>query len=196
MARSVASLSLLLPMVESGPDQFRISSQYFSRIPWRTDVLLTPRGLDQLDSVPILQASEVSNDSLTLLSILQSYLSLIKEQERRFQLSVHFEGMQKVELLHSFCISGFIPNEGDTLIKELLKYRILDNFAHVYHISPKNTTRKKEAVPFVDKFVRPLMISYPIRVLKAQLRGMRRWETGPKSSMQQRQPCVPTTYCL
>jgi hypothetical protein len=104
--------------------------------------------------------------------------------------------MQKVELLHSFCTNGVIPNESDGLIKELLKYRVLDSFALVYNTSPKNTTRKKEAVPFVDKFVRLFMISDPIRCFKSTLRGMRRWETGPKSSMQQRQPCVPTTYRL
>ena len=50
-------------MVESDADHFRISSQYFSRLPWRTDVFLTPRGLDQLDSVPILQASDRSQMS-------------------------------------------------------------------------------------------------------------------------------------
>jgi hypothetical protein len=33
-------------------DHFRVESEAFKTIPWRTGVLFTPRGLDQLNDIP------------------------------------------------------------------------------------------------------------------------------------------------
>ena len=45
-------------------------------------------------------------------------------------------------------------NKTDTLVKELLKYRLLDIVALVNGTASERKTRERETVPFVDRLVR------------------------------------------
>ena len=82
-------------------------------------------------------------------------MGVICEQEQlNHSESVYFLGMTKMRLLHTFCLTSAVPpNEVDTLVKELVKYQLLDVVAFVCGTASESTKKEQGIVPFVDKMV-------------------------------------------
>jgi hypothetical protein len=85
----------------------------------------------------------------------KAYLGAIREQENLRQSgSTYFLGMEKLALLQRFCVTGHSPEkQADILVKELLKYRLLDIVALVYGMASESNSEERGKVPFVDKIV-------------------------------------------
>jgi hypothetical protein len=144
-------------MVDS--ELFRTTSTFFKDIPWRTDLLVEPGALHKLDSVPDVSVSGLIFGASSVVAQLecsaQAYLSVIREQEQLYHSeSAYFPGMAKMRLLHTFCLTGAVPpNEVDTLVKELVKYRLLDVVAFFCGTASESRKKERGIVPFVDKMV-------------------------------------------
>jgi hypothetical protein len=80
---------------------------------------------------------------------------VIREQENLRQSgSTCFTGMEKLTLLQRFCATGGFPGKhANTLVKELLKYRLLDIVALVYDVAMESNSKERGEVPFIDKIV-------------------------------------------
>ena len=91
----------------------------------------------------------------------QAYLGVIHEQENLCRSgSTYFSGMENLKILQTFCLTGNIP--GDALVKELLKYRLLDIVAFVFDTASESSIREKGVVPFIDKIVRLFLSVTPL----------------------------------
>ena len=98
---------------------------------------------------------------------------MIREQERlRKSGSTYFTGMEKLTLLQRFCTTGDFPEkQADLLVKELLKYRLLDIVALVCDMASESNSEERGEVPFIDKIVH-LFFSVTLLVgLKLYLSG-------------------------
>ena len=85
----------------------------------------------------------------------KAYLPLICEDEKKLHESVYFPGVEKLNILHSFCLTGTVPeHKVDTFVKELAKYRVLDIVALVTGTACERKTKERGRLPFVDKLVR------------------------------------------
>jgi hypothetical protein len=96
---------------------------------------------------------------------METYLTAIHQQEEEMcsSKSVYFPQFEKLKLLQAFCSMGTVPpNQIDALVKELMKYRLLDIFAFVHGMALETKTKAKGIVPFTDKLVRLFM---PAKVL-------------------------------
>lgn len=70
---------------------------------------------------------------------------------------IHCRHIENLKPLCSFCLNGIVPrNKIDVLVKELLKYRLLDIVALVLGKADEISTKGKGTIPFVDKLVRLL----------------------------------------
>ena len=68
--------------------------------------------------------------------------------------TVCFPGMMKLKVLQNFCLASIVPpNEVDMLVKELLKYQLLDIAAFIYGTASEHCTNERGIVPFIDKMV-------------------------------------------
>jgi hypothetical protein len=66
--------------------------------------------------------------------------------------TICFPGMTKV--LQNFCLAGIVPlNEVNTLVKELLKYWLLDIAVFIYGMASECHTNERGIVPFINKMV-------------------------------------------
>jgi len=54
--------------------------------------------------------------------------------------------------LQTFCASGDVP--GDPVVKEILKYRLLDIIAFIHDVASESNTKERKVVPFIEKIVR------------------------------------------
>ena len=68
--------------------------------------------------------------------------------------SVYFLGIEKLNILHSFCLTGTVPeNKTNTLVKELVKYRPLDIVALVNGTASERKMKERGRLPLVNKLV-------------------------------------------
>ena len=83
-------------------------------------------------------------------------MGAIRQQEKLLQSGpTYFRGMNKVKALERFCVTGEVP--GDPVVKELLKYRLLDIVAFVYGAGSETNTKERTVIPFLDKIVCPFL---------------------------------------
>jgi hypothetical protein len=84
------------------------------------------------------------------------YLGVIREQEKLCQSgSTYFAGMEKLMVLRRFCLAGDFPEkQADILVKEFLKYGLLDAVAFIFDTASESNSIERGEVPFVDKIVR------------------------------------------
>jgi hypothetical protein len=89
-------------------------------------------------------------------------LGLVCKQEKDLHNKIYFPTIEKLQLLHSFCHTGVVPQDDtDTFVKEVLKYRLLDIVAFVHGIASEGKTKEKGTVRFVDKLVCLLISASP-----------------------------------
>lgn len=84
-------------------------------------------------------------------------MAAIRQQEENAcsSSSTYSPWSEKLKLLQVFCSMGAVlPNQIDPLVKELMKYRLLDIFAFVHGTASETNTKAKGIVPFTDKLVR------------------------------------------
>jgi hypothetical protein len=85
----------------------------------------------------------------------KAYLDLIRGQESSLCKSTYCLGIESLKLINSSCLTSDVPqNKMDTVVKELLKYRLLDVAALIYDKAPNISTIGKGPIPFVEKLVR------------------------------------------
>jgi hypothetical protein len=86
--------------------------------------------------------------------------------------STYFPGMERLTLLQRFCATGDFPEkQADILVKELLKYRLLDIVALVYDMASESNSKERGEVPFVDKIVHRFFSVTLLAGLKLYLSG-------------------------
>jgi hypothetical protein len=152
-------MACIQAMTKLEPEEFRTNSMFFKGLPWRTSVLYEPGGLQKMQSIPHISVSPILFRPFLVPTqrSTKAYLALIRGQESSLYESVYFPGFDNLELLRSFCLTGEMPlKKFDGLVKELLKYRLLDVFAHVYEKSPEVNTIGRQSLPLLDKLVRLL----------------------------------------
>jgi hypothetical protein len=89
----------------------------------------------------------------------QAYLSLICEHENKLHQSTYFPGIEKLNILRTFCLHGAVPEEKtEALVKELVKYRLLDIAALVHGTASERNIKERGTVPFLEKLVRRLAL--------------------------------------
>ena len=96
-----------------------------------------------------------------------------------------------MSLLQTFCLTGVMPaKEDETVVKELLKYRLLDIAAFVYGVGSEcSTVVERGKVPLVDKMVCFLFENLLVDFEYTALRDMQLWQIGPKSWKPQKSLC-------
>ena len=140
-------------------EHFRTASAFFNQIPWRSDILSEPCGLNKLELVPGVSVSRLNVRLFTVAQLqtaVKAYLNAIRKQEHLLHCSsTYFSGMERVKVLQTFCLTGTVSeNQMDTFVKELLKYRLLDIVAFVRGAAPERTTIERGTVPLAEKLVR------------------------------------------
>ena len=79
-------------------------------------------------------------------------MGAIRQQEKLLQSGpTHFPGMDKVKVFQMFCITGEVP--GNPVVKELLKYWLLDIVTFVYGAGSETNTKERMVIPFLEKIV-------------------------------------------
>jgi hypothetical protein len=135
-------------------EQLHINSPFFAELCWKTDVLLTPGGLEILGTIPSLSVHVLHVVGRTILSITQKYLQVILCQEA-------VPGADRGSFLfQTFCEQGLKPpnprsKEFGLFIKELLKYRVLDIASFVFEkgSSLKSQPQRNLMLATVQKLV-------------------------------------------
>jgi hypothetical protein len=80
--------------------------------------------------------------------------------------------MEKSMVLRRFCLTGDFPEKkADILVKELLKYCLLDAVAFVFDTALERNSKEREEVPFVDKIVRLFFSVTLLACIKIYLPG-------------------------
>jgi hypothetical protein len=139
-------------------DSFRTDSSYFAQLPWRTDVLLKPGGLNTLRGISSLNVSRFCYLMLMAPScnFQQGYLDAVLAQEVKDGIDRGFF------LLKSFCKDGRKPANTSSkdfglFVKELLKYQILDIAAFIFEKGSCSKVYPRGDLPaaIVRKLVRP-----------------------------------------
>jgi hypothetical protein len=138
-------------------EDFRVNSVYFSQLPWKTSILCRPGGLDELKGVVEISVRTTHAYNLNCKkakSLKQRFIQRIQENEQ----ALWTETMDSEELTargltrpppshhppeslrslgNIFCLNGSMPpKKKDAIVKELLKYRLIDVFAHA-HMRPE-----------------------------------------------------------
>jgi hypothetical protein len=130
-------------------EDFRLQSVHFSQLPWKTSVLCRPGGLEELnDAVEISVRLAIRHilASKTAENLRQKLIRGIQEDEQALWMeTMHsgelvLRGLTKPRrpppgslraLANVFCFEGSMPpNKKDIIVKELLKYRLVDMFAY------------------------------------------------------------------
>ena len=101
------------------------------------------------------------------------YLGVIREQEKLCQSgSTYFTGMEKLMVLQRFCLTGNFPEkQADILVKEFLKYSLLDVVAFVFGTASESNAKERGERPFVDKIVHLFFSEMLFACLKIYLSG-------------------------
>jgi hypothetical protein len=95
----------------------------------------------------------------------KAYLGLVCEREESLHQSIQRRppAIEKLRLLHSFCLTGDVPQTNvDTFVKDLLTYRLLDIVAYVHGMASEDNMKEKGSLPFIDKLVRHLVFASPL----------------------------------
>jgi hypothetical protein len=80
--------------------------------------------------------------------------------------------MEKLTVLRRFCLTGdFSEKQANILVKELLKYSLLDAVAFVFDTASESNSIERGEVPFVDKIVRLFFSVTLLACLKMYLSG-------------------------
>jgi hypothetical protein len=138
-------------------EEFRVKSPFFAQLCWKTDVLLTSGGLEDLNGIPsfsVRVSPAVDQNSLTNLE--KRYLGAVLRQEAMPSTD------RGLSLLQIFCENGLKPlnpgsKDSGLFVKELIKYRVLDIAAFVFEKGscPKAQPRRNLTAATIQKLVCP-----------------------------------------
>jgi hypothetical protein len=98
---------------------------------------------------------------------------VVREQEKLCQSgSTYTTGMEKLMVLRRFCLTGDFPEkQADILVKEFLKYGLLDAAALVFDTASESNSIERGEVPFVVKIVGLFFSVKLLACLKIYLSG-------------------------